>query len=253
VSSSARVRSGSDKSRGNTQVARSDAPRGSREHELLERVKAAEESLRALPSGDLDGLVVFGRRGAQVVTLQGGETAFRLLVDAMSEGAATVSSDGAVLYCNRRFAELVGKPADKLLGRVIHSLVYPAERDKVDGLLRLARRKVVKDEFTLRTRARRPIPVYLSLSRLRGYRGHAFGMVVTDLTEQRRKQKEEVQQAEALHRLLLERELAAQEGERRRIARELHDEAGQLLTSLLVGLRSLEDSRDIEACRVLGK
>ncbi len=45
------------------------------------------------------------------------------------------------------------------------------------------------------------------------------------------------------HRLqVLSRQLVdVQEGERRRVALELHDEAGQLLTSLLVGLRLLEN------------
>jgi len=41
---------------------------------------------------------------------------------------------------------------------------------------------------------------------------------------------------------LLAKVIAAQEEERKRIARELHDEAGQALTSILIGLKVLEDS-----------
>jgi PAS domain S-box-containing protein len=51
------------------------------------------------------------------------------------------------------------------------------------------------------------------------------------------------QHQEEIRRLLLDRALQAQEDERRKIARELHDEAGQLMTSLLVGLRSISDAR----------
>jgi signal transduction histidine kinase len=42
----------------------------------------------------------------------------------------------------------------------------------------------------------------------------------------------------------LQRVVAAQEMERRRIARELHDETGQALTSLLLGLRAVQDAKD---------
>jgi signal transduction histidine kinase len=57
----------------------------------------------------------------------------------------------------------------------------------------------------------------------------------------------ELQHAEAVRRHLLDRVISAQEEERRRIARELHDEIGQLLTSLLVGLRSVEEMATPEA------
>jgi len=48
---------------------------------------------------------------------------------------------------------------------------------------------------------------------------------------------------------LLNRVITAQEDERRRISRELHDEAGQSLTGLMVGLRSLVQDHPEVACQ----
>src|SRR5712692_10442675 len=93
------------------------------QEKLLARLKTAEETLRAIQSGEVDALMVFGRRGEQVVTLKGGEPAYRMLVEAMSEGAATLSSDGAVLYANRKFAEMIRRPPEEVVGIAVHSLV----------------------------------------------------------------------------------------------------------------------------------
>ncbi len=43
--------------------------------------------------------------------------------------------------------------------------------------------------------------------------------------------------------------LAAQEAERRRIARDLHDEVGQTLTSLLIGLRTTAEAESLDVAR----
>ncbi|HWQ28476.1 MAG TPA: HAMP domain-containing protein [Dehalococcoidia bacterium] len=53
---------------------------------------------------------------------------------------------------------------------------------------------------------------------------------------------EELREKEALRGQLLEQVIAAQEEERKRIARELHDETAQALTSLSVSLKGLEAS-----------
>lgn len=68
--------------------------------------------------------------------------------------------------------------------------------------------------------------------------------IVQNVSEKLKQQ--EIRRQEEMRRLLLERVLQAQEEERRRIARELHDEAGQLMTSLLVGLRAVSDARQLK-------
>src|SRR5881275_1650654 len=47
----------------------------------------------------------------------------------------------------------------------------------------------------------------------------------------------------------LRRVVEGQELERQRLARELHDETGQALTSILLGLKAVEDARDVETLR----
>jgi signal transduction histidine kinase len=74
----------------------------------------------------------------------------------------------------------------------------------------------------------------------------SFNAMVRDLAEARRA-SEAVQAAlrekEAARGELLEQIIAAQEEERKRVARELHDGAGQALTSLMVGLKVLSGLR----------
>lgn len=62
---------------------------------------------------------------------------------------------------------------------------------------------------------------------------------------------EELWHKEALRGQLLRKIITAQEDERQRIARELHDEAGQALTSLLVGLRAIEKSDSLREVHTL--
>ncbi|GAB4399799.1 MAG: HAMP domain-containing protein [Anaerolineales bacterium] len=69
-----------------------------------------------------------------------------------------------------------------------------------------------------------------------GELAEAFNAMTAELarTDEIRREREE------LRRQLLEKVIATQEDERRRIARELHDSTSQNLTSLMVGLRNLE-------------
>lgn len=60
---------------------------------------------------------------------------------------------------------------------------------------------------------------------------------------------EELKAKEKMRLQLLEKVISAQEDERKRVARELHDEMSQSLTSLLVGLKVLESAISLEEAR----
>src|SRR5262249_47090168 len=72
------------------------------------------ETLQAIRGGSVDAVVVSGPDGDKVYTLQGAEHPYRLLVEAMNEGAATLDHSGVVLYCNARFGEILGVRLEKL-------------------------------------------------------------------------------------------------------------------------------------------
>jgi len=54
--------------------------------ELRARLAEAEKTLRAIRSGGVDAVVVAGRHGPHVFTLQGAEHAYRVLIESMNEG-----------------------------------------------------------------------------------------------------------------------------------------------------------------------
>jgi len=78
--------------------------------ELRLRIEEAEETLRAIRCGEVDALVVESADGPRVYALDNVNQSYRTLVEAMSEGAACLNTEGAILYCNSRFAVMLGLP-----------------------------------------------------------------------------------------------------------------------------------------------
>jgi PAS domain S-box-containing protein len=198
-------------------------------------LRDAEETLRAIRTGEVDAIVVGGPGGEQVFTLQGADHTYRIFVERMNEGAAVLSGEHAVLHCNRRFARLLGTGLQHVIGAAMQGLVWPDDRARLDSLLRRATSKSCRGEVRLQTRAGVPLPVALSLNPLRLDGAQAVCLIVSDLSATKRTEQE-LRAASASSRNLTARLLSVREEERTRIAREIHDELGQSLTAVKMDL-----------------
>ena len=230
--------------------------------ELRARLHELEETLRAIRSGQVDALVVYAPDGGdRVFTLHGAEHPYRVLVEAMNEGAATMTNDGLVLFANQHFARMLGKPLEKLIGSPLSATVQPIDGSSLDSLLQRVQQEPQKVESVWRVGKdqQKVLPLCLSFSPVREGDFEGICVIATDLTEQRHREQElaqtnaalidemakrmrvedELRRDEESLRQLSGRLLQLQDEERRRIARDLHDSTGQKLVALSLDLTVL--------------
>jgi signal transduction histidine kinase len=154
------------------------------DHEPIERLRArlaeAEDMLRAIRYGEIDALVVEGPGGNQIYTLHSAEEPYRTLVEQMQEGAVVLTGAGEALYCNARFAALVGEPLESVLGGRIDRFVNAADRDDFHALLAAGSGRLRSTLIGLDSQA---VDVGLSLTTTRSPSGSRLNLIVTDLSE----------------------------------------------------------------------
>jgi len=200
---------------------------------LQARLSELQETLDAIRSGAIDALVVAGPEGDQIFTLKGADESYRVLVEAMNEGAATVDGEGTILYSNTRFAILLKTPLEKVLGAPLPGFIALAERDRFRDFLKHSAQRNATLETTLLAADGSEYTVLISANPLTVSDLAGICIVVTDITD--RKIMEKAQ------RDLAKNIIEAQENERQRVARELHDGVNQLLSSTTHRLHDLED------------
>src|ERR1700726_4382475 len=206
--------------------------------DLHARIAELEETLRAIRMGEVDAVGVSGPIGDQVFTLQGAEHPYRILVETIDEGAATLSDDGTVLYSNRSFAAIFDVPLEKFIGAPIESFVSGEDLQDLRALLKSARTGSARGEIRLRTIDGKARTVRLTLSINRQSGMDTICAVATDLTELV-ETNEALRVTETSLRQLSARLLQLQDEERRRIARDLHDVTGQEIAVLSMCLDRL--------------
>ncbi|ASS74129.1 histidine kinase [Tumebacillus algifaecis] len=153
----------------------------------------------------------------------------------VSDGILVIDKDGAIIAANHAFEALSGYSTEEL----IHNLnlcqvcigMATCSEDMTCVECFAKRQKMPSFEMFVRTKNGAQIPVAASSTRLPTDGLGALVLILRDITEQQRMERERHQ------RQLTNYVIQAQEEERKRISRDLHDGIGQALYSILVGLR----------------
>src|SRR6266851_2441117 len=90
----------------------------------------------AIRNERVDAFVVGGGQAEQVVVLQGAEYPYRVLVESINDGAATLDANGTVLYANKRFAEILNVSPERFVGTPLQNHFSTAGREKLEQLIR---------------------------------------------------------------------------------------------------------------------
>jgi two-component system, sensor histidine kinase len=148
--------------------------------EALEaRLSEAEETLRAIRAGEIDALIVQGPTGERVYTLRNADYAYRTLVEQMQDGAAILSAEGDVLYCNQSFAGMVAAPLQEVIGGPVARYFAGDSHEVLASLLATGGGK---RRTRLSSRDGRGVDVLLSLTSTVTDELEQRSLIVTDLT-----------------------------------------------------------------------
>ena len=151
-----------------------------------------------------------------------------------------IIQDGKIEFANEKFADIYGYSKEELIGMDSLKLVHPDDRPLVKKLRekRLRGEKVPAEYESRGLKKNRDIIwVMRSFSPIT-YKGRlAISGIVSDISK-RREAEEALRQSDKELRILSNELLSAEEKERKRIARELHDGIGQALSAIKFSVES---------------
>jgi PAS domain S-box-containing protein len=151
--------------------------------EVRAQLSELQQTIDAIRSGSVDSLIM-GLPGQERVHLTA-DRSYRLIVQAMNEGAATVSTDGVILDANPRFGSMTGHQPSELIGTPVLDLIAEACRPAFARLLDVAVDEGSRGNVDLTGTGGTTVPVLLSVSGFELDGMHLRCLVLTDLTAQR--------------------------------------------------------------------
>jgi PAS domain S-box-containing protein len=175
------------------------------------------------------------------------EVRLRLLLDSTAEAIYGIDLEHRCTFCNPACLRTLGyERVEEVLGKNMHGLIhhtradgtlFPVEECRVHRVIQTGKGEHAEDELLWRADGTGFPAEYWSYPQRRG--DEVVGAVVTfiDITERKL--------AEASLANVSRKLIETQEQERTRIGRELHDDIGQRLAMVAIGLQQLHENRPI--------
>lgn len=181
------------------------------------------------------------RAAAQLAAdaLRESEQRYRGLFENASDIVFTVDPSGNFTSVNGVSEQILGYSEADLLHMNVSQLAPPAAGDSVLSVVKIVSETGAPATRELQVQSKSGTPITVEISSQPVFAGaELVGVqgIARDVTERRRAEEERAHQARELAVRILE----AQESERKRISRELHDETAQSLSILLTNLDLLE-------------
>lgn len=167
--------------------------------DLQRKLEEAEDTIRAIRSGEVDALVVSTNKGEELFTLKSADMAYRTMVENMNQGALTFSPEGTITFANARFAGMVKTRLEKVYGADVKKFLTGPSRPAAETCLASGYGNI---EIELLAADGTAVPAYLATNTLEMDGVPATVAIVTDLTEQ--KQNEKITASEQLARTVID-------------------------------------------------
>jgi len=148
--------------------------------ELEHKLEEYEQFIEAIKAGEVDGFALNRNNQHEILTFEGSDYAYRMLVESFGEGALTLSEDVITVYTNNYFLELMNLPYESVIGKSFYQFIDPESQDIFTQLFRKGLSGQSKGEINLITK-NKLIPVYVSLTSLYPTLPNV-GMIVTDMS-----------------------------------------------------------------------
>ena len=211
--------------------------------EVLDRRKDGTEFPIFLSTSKImnpDGHVIGLMGVAQDITRRKrAEEQIRLLAYAVQSARDLIcitDGENRFTFINQSFIKAYGYSQEEVLGRTPDLIASPKNPPEFcEHVFRQTLGGAWQGELLNRRKDGTEFPISLSTSEIKNSEGRTIGLigVASDITERKRAEEE--------LRLLPLRIIEAQEAERLRVARELHDGVNQLIASAKMRLRKVED------------